>query len=932
MAELPTTPTDNEHAEPADISGVSLSWTSLNGALETPASYSRSLRLDNACFILSAQFDNKLGPVIRHQYPKCIPGFKNHLCGTSDSDESINLASLMIPNNVELTPGKKDYTMFSLYYNNNTDKYELFKPTSDTLNDNNYNTIREVDEFEDAQEHHESNHIDVLYILNIVNTIIDKTNSRGAVIKSIALVTPNKIGSIFRPLLSKVLDQYMKTPSTESIEVLKECFNMINSLDLSIINRIYSNKYLQKILQSINEESNFNSTSNNLLDVWFDEKIKKLFKKIFKIPYNIENDNFGNKVTLINNYIQYSFTNFTSSLLDTDILETKLRVSLFENELLGSSTRFNTQILNFLSKFINYTSSLPTENITWRLVINSTLYSKDELCHFVLILSNILNSIFEFGKDMNRYYQRKPILIFPYIDISMIDSLRTYSSNLQGSKFFIIGVANPIFQFQQNLWDCYYDIDTETFYNANEIVIKNKEKTEYPLFNKNLHRNGSLSIRKIFSKPGEIIIKTPKNVHSRVGLLQKCIQNIIAEEANYDQGVTTKIFKKVNLLQLIQLLTAGKVKDDVSVLDQYLCIYKDAIIFPEFFDYTSLQMLKTLSNIHNCIEMLYQMEILSESTSTMTLKKLKHHQHILFSLIASNKNNMDSLINILLNYPTFKIFDNFDLQSYDFSNQNLEKLFDPSIKSSIFRDLSDNTTFQQQLYKKEWINAFMKVDGFLLLTIPLLFEPSCTTNHDLFGNIPRFFLKPASHGLGRSKLTRTISLKRLFPLNPVSSNNGNSNFFAPSDHSITELPDNIRRSSLPMNLPHSSKSSTSLSTQSIKSVPETSQEQDKVNSFKPVIERCKKYSIKLVHYLLKRPLGQILYSKFATEQIKFAFETSKKLYYDNTPNKPNDTLTKVDASKNKDKDKTRSELLKEISIIGERFKVTAASNDTMNIL
>lgn len=49
------------------------------------------------------------------------------------------------------------------------------------------------------------------------------------------------------------------------------------------------------------------------------------------------------------------------------------------------------------------------------------------------------------------------------MDISFIDALRRQLESQQGRRLFtIVGVSNPIFECQMEVWDFYYDMDSES--------------------------------------------------------------------------------------------------------------------------------------------------------------------------------------------------------------------------------------------------------------------------------------------------------------------------------------------------------------------------------------------------------------------------------------------------------------------------------------
>ncbi|EDO15158.1 hypothetical protein Kpol_440p5 [Vanderwaltozyma polyspora DSM 70294] len=881
----------------------------------------RTLRRDNVHFILSAEFDNKLGPKVKFQYPNSIPGFPSSLHGAHSLDSTINLASLMIPNNVEYTPGKKDFTVFMLYYNTSTKLYQLFKPsnikTEVQKNDNDDNDDEENEDgdgdddseyidseiFTDAKDENDNlDDIDTLYFINVVNTVIDKNNDRGAVIKSISLGTTLKIFSIFRPVLSKLLVQYMNN-SQNSLNILIDCFKMINSLDLSLINKIHSKKYAQLILGSIIEEKYQSKVLN---------PNNEEFKKIFKIKRLFTNDHFGNKISYENKYITYRFTNFRSNFLNKDILNQQLRIPIIADDSLGSYIIYNQKILRFLSKFYPFINKLTLQNFSWRLIINSTTFSKDELSHFILVLSNYVNSCFDC--DATTYYKQNSILIFPYMDISMVDALRKYLNDKSGNisnKFAIIGVANPIFKYQQNLWDCYYDLDTETLYDSIEVI--EKEKADLQLKNRPLQRNGSLSIRKILLKPADVIINTSKLSHQRNSLLLRCVKFLLTDDRDYNTSTITSVFKKVNLLQLVELLRR-KTKtssNSISLQDEYMAIYKDLILFPVFFEYSSLYLIELIINLHESIELLYSNDILPFQTIIIQLTNIKQILKKLYHDISYNRSNMERFLNLIYNLPSLKIFDNFNLQRHDFSANDLERSMEPLSQNNIYADMENRV----KLLSSSWIEVFINSNVLPLFIIPLFFEPNCSSNIDLFTNSSRWSRRPSIGG--KAKLPRSLSFKKLFPINSNPTAGVSASHVMSASHSskneehskiITPNSSPIIASPIPRT-PNTNSGGPRIT-------PNTSQSNTPTNGIEleNLVNSCRKLSIQILYCMNKNALGELLLEKSSTTEIKNAYSNAKIEFNSTLVGDTNKKENEVKKSSHIN----RTDLMRELSLIAER--------------
>jgi hypothetical protein len=74
-----------------------------------------------------------------------------------------------------------------------------------------------------------------MYVLNLVNTKQDSSVKRGAIVKAMAICTRHSFLHIYKPLLLLALEDYMKTPTPDTLELL---YNSLNSMDVSLIPRL----------------------------------------------------------------------------------------------------------------------------------------------------------------------------------------------------------------------------------------------------------------------------------------------------------------------------------------------------------------------------------------------------------------------------------------------------------------------------------------------------------------------------------------------------------------------------------------------------------------------------------------------------------------------------------------------------------------------
>ncbi|EMD35474.1 hypothetical protein CERSUDRAFT_116221 [Gelatoporia subvermispora B] len=153
-------------------------------------------------FVLLADFDIDRGAQLTYQFPQPL--------GT---DEGL-LANLMLPDGAERQ--LEDWTIFF-------------------LNQTPFNTIAPVLALEDAhargQLERREEEQELLYVLNLVRTKLDKTARRGAVVKAMAICTRHPFIQIFKPVLLMALDDYFQNPSQDCLARL---FDAVNSMDISM--------------------------------------------------------------------------------------------------------------------------------------------------------------------------------------------------------------------------------------------------------------------------------------------------------------------------------------------------------------------------------------------------------------------------------------------------------------------------------------------------------------------------------------------------------------------------------------------------------------------------------------------------------------------------------------------------------------------------
>ncbi|KAI0792369.1 docking domain of Afi1 for Arf3 in vesicle trafficking-domain-containing protein [Abortiporus biennis] len=165
-----------------------------------------SSNAQHCSFVLLADFDIDKGAQLTYQFPQPL--------GT---DEGL-IANLMLPDGAERQP--EDWTIFFLNQTHfNTIAPVLALETPETNGGSQPGELQE-----------EENKPELLYVLNLVRTKLDKSVRRGAIVKAMAICTRHSFIEIFKPVLLMALDDYFMNPSQDCLARL---FDAINSIDIS---------------------------------------------------------------------------------------------------------------------------------------------------------------------------------------------------------------------------------------------------------------------------------------------------------------------------------------------------------------------------------------------------------------------------------------------------------------------------------------------------------------------------------------------------------------------------------------------------------------------------------------------------------------------------------------------------------------------------
>ncbi|SMN18124.1 similar to Saccharomyces cerevisiae YOR129C AFI1 Arf3p polarization-specific docking factor, required for the polarized distribution of the ADP-ribosylation factor, Arf3p [Maudiozyma saulgeensis] len=857
---------------------------------------------DNIKYVISAEFDNKQGAILKYQYPKCIPGFKTNTQGaytTTEDGHILNIASLMIPDNVERNPGKPDFTMFILYRDTQTQEYKLFPtvehPTNQSSNING-DILSEQDEIDANSEISGNSTLNMdesdntLYFLNVVNTVIDESNERGASIQAIGMGTTMRNFLIYKPLIVMVLHYYMTYPKQDRLQVLIDFFVMINSLDISLLRTIHSRFRLQRILQSV--------TDMDVLDTIFDPSMVNC-SRIMKFDKNIKEDSFGNELIIQNGKIAQYFTTFHPVVLSEFLSQLPLKANLIKMGPIPLELNYNNKVLKFLSLVIPEINKLETTSFVRKLVINSTYYSKDLISQFVLSLSNLLGG-HSHGNSVP-YFKGHPVLFFPYMDISMVDALRSHIEPESdfAKSFVIIGTANPIFKFQPDIWDFYYDLDNELLYNSDQA---GQEK----LTLKQELKNGTSSFKKLLVNPHSTTFSAILNnldgdssdLHfkNKTGLTLKFVQYL--QDGMHNNETIMSAFRRICILQIIALLPSdnNKIKpftskkdsnNELSFKDEYIHNYRDFVFFPHYFQYSNIQIIKQMNTLVLTLDNLKSLDLPVTSTEKIYSEISIIYEIIknFFITVCANKQNLDHFIDILLNFPDLQLSTTFNLRTQDFNRLDLEKIYKSNKQTNYDGNSNESLGF---------VDNFIKVNGFEYIATFLSF--SINNTNTLFS--------PSLHLKYKSTIGRSRSLKNIFSLNQITSSNSHLDHSSPGGspkkrNTISNPNKNVVGGSIVL---------------------------------EKRIAKIKRVITKLLIKIERHPIGTILLEKYLSKQssalftsLKGGISKSRAMMFEKPPSKFNSRHVTLPVSH------SRKTLSKDINTIVEHPDVSQDfSNDTFD--
>lgn len=777
-------------------------------------------------YILSGEFDNKYGPIVSCQYPREIPGF-GCVPGDQNGDSVSSLGSLLIPTNAEhRTLTAPDSNVFTLFLNQHTRHYQLLPS---------FGMVTMETDVKDPVR---------LNFINVVQTMRDENNSRGAKIRSIAVGTTLRNVEVLKPFLTEALAHIMHASDVNGIkEVLMNCFQALNGLDLyGVETSLYKNS-IQQTLCSVRRKSLLQSLLSD------DTQLGRDMLEILGLG---SGDKFGNKIELKKGKLLLHFRGTSLQSSFENLTQKPIEMSLFgctPSHIMSS----NLLVFRFLQKLIPALGKLPSSDYSFRIIVNSHNLPKEQICQFVVTLSQLMGCSVK-GED-TQYYDGANVLILPYAEVSMIKSIKDFFSTCDIAHLFsIIGTANPIFRHHNYLWDYYYDIDEDTLQASSDDVNNQTSMWDSNLFKKLLPKssNDEASLHTVDS--------------DRMGLLAAFV-GLINNMKPHEEDILSAL-RKINVLQIQSQLREFKV-NDTNLCSRYVTGFRDFVKFNHLFTQESLIVIRQFSSLDHIMSSLYD-----------TAQSLMKRQELLSQLldllkevicfIGKSEGNLTVFLNIALDYSPFQSLSEGSLMVRDFSTTNLRHEIAEALKTNkSWISLIDNGD------RRGIFETFAKGQALNLLSMTLLLNSDIhkrkvtkSTNIDeAFADSLSISSSSSGNSNVETRRPRSISMKWIKRLHLHKSS---ENFV---EGSTTSLLDTSSVSSSPGRLTPSKSSSTgSMSSVSISS---SSSRKANYKDLRQKTENIKRLATEILFRIKSHPIGSFLINEEMSSFCQTLFQVSE---------------------------------------------------------
>ena len=440
-------------------------------------------------YILVASFDIDRGSIMEQQYPAPVGG-----------DEHM-LAELMLPDQVDKR--SQDWTTFFLHKDAGQEEEERERrrrrrrrrrgggEPDDGQADAGAEDEHDADEdYEDDLDDDDSEDVNLdgpplVYVLNLVNTKLDPSVPRGAIVKAMAICTRHSFLHIYKPLLLLALEQYFAHPQAETLASLYEA---VNNMDLSLLPRL---SFLEKyILQASDAKDMFlerfeaiiaQRMASNREDATLSPLEPSSTTQLqSRTRYGLPRDTheFESVVHYANVPVPVKIPTAVSPETVGDFSLIKL-ITTF-------STPHSTQVVPFNPTHPHLTTSGPNTHpiivlLNALLTQKRVIFLGDKLPSSD-VAEAVLAACALASGGLLRGFTRHA---FPYTDLTKIEDLLRVPG-------FIAGVTNPMFTHHAEWWDLMCDLGTGRMKISNRI--EQAPLTEgVAFFHQNTHQPGTIA-------------------------------------------------------------------------------------------------------------------------------------------------------------------------------------------------------------------------------------------------------------------------------------------------------------------------------------------------------------------------------------------------------------------------------------------------------
>lgn len=572
--------------------------------------------LKNVTFLLTAHFDNKLGPLLSNQYPK-IP--------KKLPDQLVNL---MIPSNIERNQGTADFTIFVLYEDKtNPGTYVLFP------NDGSH----------------------PIYFLNACLVNLDKENDRGVTIKSVALGSPLKCIASFKPLLLAFLNLSFTFTKKETIhEHLEEFYDMLNSVDLTLFEEMISLDQFHDIVTSLTDRFPPNELGS-IIDQLAKKGMLHLPKRSSMLSYE-------------HNILRFQFSEFANRLFPDSMKQISLSIDMKDKSFMNLDLNFNKDVLPLIHKLTTMSVDFHKLDTT---IFLSTKMSKDNLSQFVIAFAYIL------GISGMKHVKIFPYLDISLID--QLENYRKHSS-VSKKVHLLIGTSNPMFHLNNSVCDLLCDLDnlkiykdfkpTKSVYSLGYGKLFSREdwKTQ-PRYLRKVIKNQLTNTKvndnikpTLMTKYFEILLNKEYENQIVINVIKKITNLQVILLLNDYPGIVTEknwLYKLRNL---------------------YAETYKDIVLYSDFLECENIRFVETLCHLYRHLRSLHTSNPVTEiDTICSTLIELSAIFRKTIATIGLNQDMTFKFINTCLNFPYLNILNSSSFKDRRLPTSGILDMSQPGI-------------------------------------------------------------------------------------------------------------------------------------------------------------------------------------------------------------------------------------------------------------